>query len=38
MTGPVGSLLSVLHNTMVQSNEFPEFMDEKQRAHASEVV
>ncbi|MGB8170290.1 MAG: sulfotransferase [Chthoniobacteraceae bacterium] len=31
MTSPVGSLFSALHGTMGQSNEFSEFIDEKQR-------
>jgi sulfotransferase len=33
MTSPVGSLFASLHNTMGQSNEFSEFIDETQREH-----
>lgn len=31
MTSPVGSLFTALHTTMGQSNEFSEFIDERQR-------
>ena len=31
MTSPVGSLFTSLHTTMGQSNEFSDFIDEKQR-------
>jgi sulfotransferase len=31
MTSPVGSLFTALHTTMGQSNEFAEFIDERQR-------
>ena len=32
MTSPVGSLFSALHNAMGQTNEYSDFIDEKQRA------
>ncbi len=32
MTSAVGSLFSALHHTMGQSNEYSDFIDDKQRA------